>query len=292
MKFRTFLPILAVAAFAVAYAGSFQQGYLLRLNHKPNTSDKYKIELVSNQQMNAPGAPPNIDVKGSMDFEVNTGDVKEGLADVEMKTTNLKIDAGELSGMMRADQMPKEIVTKAKLDDRYRLTQATTSGLTPQAQMMMGMSGSNSSAMFFELPEKPVKLGDTWEVSMPKNPMFGEKEHKLIATLVSLKEYDGAPVYEFSVRGKFDFDVNMADIVKAMAAAPGAAGADPNAPDLSGMDMRMKGIISISGSALVSRADAKMHFSTMKMESKQTMSVMGMDIDIAGTTTVNMKLAK
>lgn len=284
MRLRTFLPLLAVSGLTFAFAAAAQESFLLRLDLKPNTSDKYKLELVSNQVMSGPpGVPPNIDVKGSMDIEMVTGAVDKGTADVEMKTTNVKIDAGEMSGMMPMDQLPKEIVMKAKLDDRSRLTQTQVQGVPAQAQMMMSMSGSNPAAMFVELPEKPIKIGDTWEFAMPKNPMYGSKEHKLLATLVALKEYDGVPVYEVSVRGNFDFDANMGEIFKSMSGGGGA-----ETPQI---DMTTKGTISMTGSSLISRKDGKTYFTTTKLTSRQVVSVMGFDLNIEGVTTVNMKKA-
>jgi hypothetical protein len=287
MKSKSILLVLAVAA-CTAFAGTLQEAYTLRLDLKPATTDKYKIELDSTQHVNFPGAPPEIAVKGSMDFEMKTNAVdKDGLAEIEMKTSNVKLDAGQAAGMINTDQLPKEITVKAKLDSRNHITESKTEGLTPQAQMMMSMSGTSTSTMFVELPDKPVKVGDTWEIHLPKNPMMGDKEYPLIATLIGLEDYEGTPAYKVGITGKIEFDVDLGAVMKKMAeAGAGATGA----PE--GMDMKMKGSVDIGGTAFLARAGAKTLGYTMKMGSKQVLTMMGMDVNIDGVSNVNMKLAK
>jgi hypothetical protein len=290
MKLRSFLPVLAVSAGALAFAGLAQDEHLLRLELKPNTVSKYKLSIVSNQKIDAPGAPSNIDVSGTMDLDISTLSLDEkGLADIEMKTTNIKFDAGDMAGTVDPDQIPKEMVVKGKLDDRYRLSQAQAIGAkTSDAQMLMSMAGSSSTTMFVELPEKTIKVGDSWTFNMPKNPMTGDKEHALTATLVSLKNHHDVPVYEIAFKGNAIYDVNLSEAMKKASQGGGGGGM---VDMIANMDAKLKGNIEIEGSSLIARQGGKTQFQTMKMTAKNIVNVMGMDIPIDGVTTFEMKLA-
>lgn len=285
---RAFFPFLALVLAGGLMAGKFQDSYLLRYELKPKSSDKYKMSMTMNMKMDAPGAPPSIDIKSTMDFELNTLDVgADGKADVEMKTTNIKMDTGDLPG--GGEDAPKEMVIKAKMDDRYRLTDAKAGAGMDMTQMMMNMSGANQSMMMLELPENPIKVGDSWEFEMAKNPILGEKAHMLKATLKSLTEYEGTPAYEVELTGKIDLNVNLGEAMKKANEAAGAAGGA--AAMFEGMDMTVKGQIGVAGKVYISRKSAKILASETTMDSKQAMEMMGMTINMDGVTKITMKSA-
>jgi hypothetical protein len=268
------------AALAAALSAGVQDAYLLRYDLKPNTSEKFKIEIQSKQKIGFPGAPPEIEIKGQMDFEMATRDLDEkGLADVELKATNVKMEGPE---MPMTGEMPKEIIFKGKLDSRNRMTGLQAAGLPAEAELTMRMSGASSSITFVELPEGPVKIGDTWEIEMPKNPMFGDQVPKLTAKLLALKEFDSEPAYEIGLTGKVTYDINLGEALKA------AGGENP----MGDLEIRMKGTTGFEGLAYLARAGGKTLELSMTMDAKQTMSVMGMEGPVDGVTTTKMKRAK
>ncbi len=286
---KRFAPLALMAAAALVGFALRQDEQLIRLKIEDGRVDRYRVEIDSAMKMNAAGlGEQDFGLKASMDTSYAYGAPgAEGKADVEVKTTNMKMEASGAAEMMMGNQeLPKEFAVKGKMDSRYRLTEAKTTGLNAQTQMMMGMGGASSMSMLFELPEKPVKIGDTWPVFMPKNPILGDKAHELVAKLVALKDADGAAVYEVQISGKVDLDVNMSEAFKKVS--------DPNAENPLAMlgEMTMKGTLDVSGTALVNRKDGHLMRNETKVAAKQTLSVGGINADVNGVTTVKMVLAK
>lgn len=282
-----------------ASAGLLQDEYTLRLNFEPGQVDRYQAEMVSTMKMSSPGAgDQDFSVKGTMDYAYHFGKVgDDGKAELEMKVTNIQVEAsGAAEAMMSGQEMPKEYSIVGKIDDRYRLTDAKTVGLPAQTQMIMSLGGSGTSSVLFELPEKPVKVGDTWPVRMPANPMVGDKPQELTAKFVGIKEVEGTPFYEIQVAGNVPLDIDMAEVMKKMSeAAGGAAGGGGGMADLlAGMSIRIKGALDVTNTAHFEVKTGRLSTMDTKVDAKQTMSMaeLGVSIDIAGTTRVKMKLAK
>lgn len=287
MMRRLTVPTLILAAAALLAAGRYQDEHLLRFELKPDSSEKFKVEMTMDMDMDAPGAPPSMNMKSTMDFELLTGKIGEdGKADIEMKTTNMQVEGDMLGG--NAPEVPKEMVVKAKLDDRYRITDVKAHGPPDQAQMIMGMSNANQTSMFIEFPEKPVKIGESWTFAMAKNPMLGEKEHLLTATLKGLATVQGTPAYEIDLSGKIDLNVDMAEAMKKAGAGAGDGGGVGEM--MAGMEIIVKGSIDVAGTVFIAQKGGRLLSSQTQMASKQSMEMMGMNLNIAGKT--NMKMSR
>lgn len=291
MQKRILIPGLILTAALLMAAGRMQEEHLLRFELNPNSVDKYKVQMSMNMTLDAPGAPPNLAVNSSMDFELKTGAIDEkGLADVEMKTTNMVVETSDVPAGTPPPDLPKEMIVTGKIDNRYRLTEAKQKGLTGEAALMMNMSNANQTSMFIELPEKPVKVGDSWKFSMAKNPMLGEKDHQLTATLKGLAIHEGIPAFEIEISGKIELDVNMAEAMKKAAETSGGAGGAEAL--LGGMDIVVKGSIGVGGKVFLAQKGGRLLYSETAMDSKQSMEMMGMTMNIDGKTNMKMSLAK
>lgn len=283
-----------VLAIAASFAAQGQDEYLIRRTQTANSVERYKVSMATKMNMGAEGQNQNMDFTGTMDFDIATGQVDEkGVADVELKTSNLKFESeGAGPEMMGGEDIPKEMVMKGKLDDRYRLTEAKAVGPASQAQMMMSMSGSGSSAFFFELPEKPVKVGESWKVVLPSNPFLGEKEHSLTAKLIAIKDVEGESAYEIHVEGEIELDVDLSEAMKKAFEASGESGGLGDM--LAAMAMKMKGKIGYDATQMLARKDGRLLNIVVKMDNKAQMEMteLGMKIDVDGTTTLTMSPRK
>jgi hypothetical protein len=299
MKRIALYALLFTLAFAVSSAALRQDDHAIRLRVQSGQVDRYKVEIASDMKISGAGAgDQEFGLKGSMDTAYTFGETDAtGKTDLEMKTTNIKMEASGAAEMMMGQQeLPKEYSIMGKVDDRYRISEMKTAGLSAQTQMVMGMGGTGAMSMLFELPEKPVKIGDTWQVNMPKNPMMGDKEYPLTAKLLGIKEVDGVSAYDIEIGGKVDLDINMSEVLKKMQAAGGASGgADGGMMEMmAGFEIMMKGVMNVSGSAQVDQKSGRLLANSTKMATKQVMTIggVGISVDVNGSTTVSMKLAK
>lgn len=292
MKISRITTVVGVAAI-VALAIAQDSTVLIRRELKENTSDAYKMVIKTNQTIDAGGMQMPIDVTATADLGLKTlkinAEKKEG--ELEIKMSNLKVDMGDMAGaggdMM--GELPKEIITKATIDERNRIKmeapkpgEGNSNNMMQMMGMMSGM-GDPTGTLGVEFPEKAIKVGDSWEVPVPKNPMLGDVTAKLNAKLVAEKELNGVKVYEILITGKIPVDVDTEKLAKAN---PQAAAQNP----FGGMQMIMKGTVDTSTTMLVSKTTGV----TLSVESTQKsninveMTAQGMTITTAGTTKVSI----
>ncbi|MFN8138617.1 MAG: hypothetical protein U0R49_02345 [Fimbriimonadales bacterium] len=294
MKISRITTVVGVAAI-VALAIAQDSTVLIRRELKENTSDAYKMVIKTNQTIDAGGMQMPIDVTATADLGLKTlkinAEKKEG--ELEIKMSNLKVDMGDMAGAGGGGDMmgelPKEIITKATIDERNRIKMEapkTGEGNSNNMMQMMGMMsgmGDPTGTLGVEFPEKAIKVGDSWEVPVPKNPMLGDVTAKLNAKLVAEKELNGVKVYEILITGKIPVDVDTEKLAKAN---PQAAAQNP----FGGMQMIMKGTVDTSTTMLVSKTTGV----TLSVESTQKsninveMTAQGMTITTAGTTKVSI----
>jgi len=273
---------MAIASLALAA----QDGVLLRRELKENTTEVYKVETMTQQTMSLPtGMEQEFKISALSTYTVKTGkiDPAKGTAAVEVINQIDKVDADGMMASMMGKQDNKPIKFSAVMDNRGRLVMDTTKALDPQAMMMAGAQAAGNSGMFVELPEKAVKIGDTWDVVIPKSPMLGKTDQKLVAKLAREDKLNGKDVYVVAVNGTLNIEIDPSQ----MAPASGA-GSNP----MAGQKMTVKGTVTVSGEGFVEKATGK----TLKMESvaktksKVEMPDMGLSIDGTGTVTTKVAL--
>jgi len=208
-------------------------------------------------------------------------DEKAGKSDLAMNFTDIVWDMGQMGAMMGNQELPKEMKATGKIDARNRITDLKTPNMGVRS-MMMG-AGNPFGGMFVEFPEVPVKTGETWKVEMP-NPMSKEKKSELTATLVGEKEFDGAGAHIVSLKGTMNIDGDLGEMMKGT----------PEAEMTGGMKMLMVGKVDITGEALVEKSTGRTLSMSMLLKSAQKVDMpdMGMKMNLVGSTTVKMSLAK
>lgn len=287
MKHRVLgVSILLAAGFALATQVGEQ--FTLRRKLEAGAEDTYKYEFKSSQTVAGMmgGSDMPFDMSGSMLMTVKQLRlIEEGAkADLKVKMSDFKLDLGQFQDMAQGQmgQMPENLEFACQLDGRNRIS--SLSMPTGSAQMRMMMSQMNTFAtMFIEFPEAPVKVGDSWEVTFPKNPMTGDKEVKLKATLSGTKEYEGKSVLVVKMAGTIP--VNM-DVGKMLESDP-SMGAT-----MGGMKMLMTGKMDMNAEALIEKETGRTLSMDTLMQSTQKMEIpdMGMAVDMIGSTAMKMQL--
>jgi hypothetical protein len=285
MHRRTFA-LVATAVFATL-ALAAHQGVVLRRELKENATEVYNMDTSVHMVVTVPSmGDQDVDMTSSMKYTLTMGKIENGQAAIESKVSDIKTKAdGMLAQVMDQQQtsMPKEIVSKGKLDARNHLTLEAAKNSGGMMQLMVGSGSPASSLMFVEFPEKAVNVGDEWSMELPKSPMFGKEAPKVTAKLLGSKDFKGADCWQISVSGTINMD---ADLTEAMKSAP-------NNP-MSGQKMTMKGKVKLNGEALVDKVTGKtlnydvVADSTSKME----MPDMGMSIDSSGKIKTTLTLQK
>ena len=284
---------LAAAAYAV------QDPLLLRRELKEGTTEKYKIESVVKQLVDAPSF-------GEQDLivtTVSTCDVKFGKIDPEKKNaeieTTTKVEKlsmeGALAAMLGQTPKPPEPKTeKGTLDAHGKIVMvkdpnAKKMSSMPGMDMLPGLEMAGSAASLLacmELPENPVKIGDSWDLALPASLGAGTpgvKDPKMTVKLVGEKDLDGRAVYVFATTGSFKLDMDTSKMPKKEGEAPPQFG-----------DVKMTGSADLVGEALVDKSTGQTIAHTMKVQNKTKvyLSAMGMEIPVNGTIDTTLKLQK
>ncbi|HVL39561.1 MAG TPA: hypothetical protein VM328_09250 [Fimbriimonadaceae bacterium] len=279
-----FLLCLALAAY-----GFRQDGVLLRRELKPDTSETYSMTMKMKQVMNLPTGEMPMDIASTAKLTMKMGKlVPDKGAELEMITSDMdmKFD-GPMAEMAQSSQpqMPKEVIVKGHIDARNRLTDLKPVGSGAQAMMMAGSTSMQNVGTFIEFPDRPVKIGDTWEIVIPKMPMLGNEEGKFLGKLVGEKEHEGKPVWVLSMEGVLAIKMDMAEMLKNN---PGAAGGIPV------QNMLITGTMDVKTQALVEKATGRTLSIESLIKGKQKVEVVdfGMTVEGVSEGTVKLELQK
>lgn len=282
---------LAIATAAVAA----QDANLLRRELKAGAAESYKIENEMKQLVQTPAGEMDMIITTVANVSVKTNQVntEKGTADIEALTKVTKLDmTGSLAQFMgEPPKLPAPKTEKGTLDSRNRLVIPVDPKAKPTAPggqlMSMGMAGSDIGAMglltLIELPEKPVKLGDSIEVAMPGARMatsMGVKDPKLTMKLTGEKEVDGVKMWVVSYTGEVKLDLDSSKMSK------------ETTDQTQGQNFKMTGTARISGEGLVDKATGKTISNTLTVNNDTTIAVQGQEIPMKGTITMKLSLAK
>ena len=273
--------VIASAIVAAQAGSAWQDEFLIRRELKEGSKDSYKVTTKVSQTM-VPSDPNQAAMMGGdrkfgismqMDMSTNTQKLAEDKksADFEMSFENIVYDFGEMSGMISADTLPRAMKATGKMDDRSRL-------LEMKMPEMPGTFGGSSMAgpLMIELPEKAIKVGDSWDMPLPTAKALGAGDGKITAKLIGLEDFEKIPVYSIELSSSLPIDADLGE----MAAASGAPA----------MKILAKGKFNMKGTALVERATGK----TLKMQvefdtvSHVKMPDVGIEFDSTGTGTSSL----
>lgn len=275
---KTRLSIVLLSAAVVAFAIG-QDDYLMRRELKEGARDSYKVSTKVVQTM-TPSDPSQAALLGgemrfamsmSMDMASSIQKIAEDKrsADFELNFNNIVYDMGAMAGMVPQESLPKAMKATGKVDDRSRLLEMKMPDLPAALAGSQGMAGP----LMVELPEKPVKVGDSWDMPLPTAETLGAKDAKIAAKLVRLEDYEGLPAYYIELVSSIPIDADLSKVAEASGAPP--------------MKVLAKGKFDMKGSAYVERATGR----TLKMQvtfdttSHVTMPEMGVEFDSVGSGT-------
>jgi hypothetical protein len=222
-------------------------------------------------------------------LKVGAVDAAGGQAPVDVTTKVEKFDVeGPLADAMagQKDKLLISTTVSGKVDSRNRFTSDPTKKIDPRA-VIMGASTSTIMSPLIEFPEKPINIGDTWDVTVPKGPITSKADQKLTAKLVSEQIVDGKSVYVLSITGTIKMDVNVGELMKANPV--------PEMEALGAVDMTIKGTTEISADANVDKITGQTISMTIKLKTKQETSIAQLGdqtIPSTGTSTIKITLDK
>jgi hypothetical protein len=288
---RTKLTAFVVLGLGAVALAAQQDATLLRFNLAENSSHSYTCTLKGNQTVEAPTGPMEIGFNASYEYILKTGavDKEKNVAEIEMITKDMKF---EMTGPM-ADQAPgtqqgpSQTSTKAKLDHRYRLSDMKMAGASMETMMAMGAASGLSP--FIELPEAPVKIGDTWQVNVPKNAMLGTtKDLTLTATFKGDGKLEEKEGHWIVLKGPVPVDMDLGKVMEEMAKAN--PGSDPTGGMMNGMKMLMKGTMDVEMNAVLDKKDGRILAMVTNIGQKLKMELVdfAMTMDSNGTLQVKM----
>jgi hypothetical protein len=266
------IALLCIGLSAFALAG--QDAITLRRTLVAGTVDTYRQDMEMKMDMDLPNmGPMEMNMKMVSLYTVKIGTVTDGVAKIEssVKTEKFEMDSpmGQMPGTSPAE-MPT-VTIQGTLDSRNRMVTTGTSGVP--ATMVAGFADAGQGSYFLEFPEGPVKIGDSWDMTIPKNAMMKD-DQKLRVTLTGEKEVEGKPAWVVSAKGILKTSVDTA----AMAKASGQ-------PAPEGMSMKIEGEIDSDMLGVVDKATGRTIRMTTKLKAKQKMDMaeMGLSMTMNGT---------
>ncbi len=276
MKTRKTIALAAVALGAFAFGT--QEASLLRRDLKENSSETYRIE--SKMDLLVPGTPfGDVDVKAESKivYALTTGKA-DGVSDAtpaDMVTTFEEVKVGGSLAGSGAPKKPDPIKASGTIDSRNRLKVTPATSKSPEEALAALGMGSLLNVLFAEFPERAVKVGDTWDITIPKSPVLGKQDQKLAVTFVK----EVGDTVHLRIAGNLTSEVDLA-----------ALGAGSLPADLK---LALKQSSRVEGEALVLKATGRTKKLDMTVEAKGTIDVNegAMEFPSSSKTTFNVKLS-
>jgi hypothetical protein len=287
---------LAIALFAIQSGPQTIQRPL-----RAGDSDRYNMKMVMDQKMNM-GASGSQTITSKMEAEyllkITKLNASSRTAQAEMTVTTTK---AEMDGMMGHQTVPatKPIHESGLLDSRNRFQPSHADNSVVSSFMGMGGGGASQSAgLMIELPDHPVKTGDSWSMDIAGMSQMGMGDHRLTVTLLGPGQMNGHAVWKVKVTGHLPVSVDMNKMLGAASSSSGQGAASLSAL-LGSMSMTMAGSMDYAGTGVVDQKTgktAKLDYSvasdlTMHMSPKQGGAAAPMTIKVAGSTTCTLRLA-
>ncbi len=267
MPISTFAIGCALAVGAVVA----QDSVLLRRPMDPGVKDEYKVEFQIKQTIDIPemGGPQPFGIAGVMKSTVQVGQPvpDKGVARAELVLSEVRLKFDGLAAMMESllTSMPKEMRYQGTIDPRNRLAD-----MKPVAQSPVGPFLGVAATAWGQMaayPDQSVKVGDAWEMTMPKAPGLTNKEAKLQFKAVGTKELEGKALVVLAGEGTID---GMTDLSEMMSQAGMAGGPNGGA--------RIYGPLKVKVEYWVDPATGRLHRYAAQMAGKQTLDLASMGI--------------
>jgi hypothetical protein len=277
-----------VALATIALAAKTQESFTLRLVLTEGQRTVYTQSVVVDHTMDAAalggGAQDmEITMTSTMTHTFGRVDPEARKAALTIEVSDLKMEAEGMAGLMMDDGVPDGYKMTAKIDERNRISELKAEGMPAMmAAWAGGERGLEAAMNIFVFPEQPVRVGDTWEMKLPKSPMFGDAEPVMKVTLKEVKEVEGKRALVLEVKGEMPMNVNFGELMRDA----------PDAGPMGEMDMRMTGTVDSVATVTIEAATGRM----LAMESTATSDIqmeivdIGAKVPITGTTRTVIRL--
>lgn len=281
MKLPTTILTSLIAFATLAQQGQAPAPVLLRRTFSANAVDTYKVEEKVQELVKSPlgEMPVNIVAQKTMVLKTVKFDAAAGNAQIETTTTTDKQTAdGQVAALLGDKPAPSTLT--GKIDLRGRVTLDGSPRTEAMNNLLSGSTGPEFASHFIEFPEKAVKIGDAWDVVVPKSPLMNaDADNHLTAKLEGERELDGVPVWVVSLKG----DLNLAVDTTKM----------PRVSTIN-LAIRVGGTVGIVAEGLVEKTTGRTLSMTTKGTSKTTIELVesGVTLDTQGTIESSSKLQK
>jgi hypothetical protein len=276
---RLSLALLALVALAGA---ATQEGSPIRRALKAGTVDTYKVTETVDQLVSSPAGDTAMKIVSEKTYVLKTAAVDEaaGIAKIEATTTVDKMEAqGPASGML--GEKPGPATQTGKIDVRGRMTFDRTPTSESLTSFLSGTASTAMAGMFIELPERSVKVGDSWDIVVPKSPLLFGNDQKLSAKLEGERTLeDGTAAWVVSVKGPLMLAIDSAAI----------PGAKPIETPVGPTTVTIQGKADLVGEGLVEKSTGRTLSMTSKGTSSSTINLVALGIEMKTKGTVDSKV--
>lgn len=286
---------MALATAAIAA----QDSITIRRELKAGATETYKIESEVKQLIEVPSMGEQDMIANQVStvtLKTLSVDAEKGIAQIETLTKVEKSTTdGSLAAMMGGStaKLPDPKTEKGTLDNRNRLViaQAPNAGTNTQGgggMMSMGMPGMAAASAqtllsLIELPEQPMKVGESVEVPIPNTAAgtaAGIRDLKMTLKLVGERVVDGQTLLVLAFSGDMKLDIDSSK--------------SPNAANNPMGNMKMSGTAKLSGEGLIEKATGKTVSNVMNIKNDMKVFVeqVGMEFPVKGSIVTKISLVK
>lgn len=277
-------PLLTAIAALSTVCMAAQDGLVLRRTLEEGKTETYVATADVKQSADLPGmGDQDMSAKMEGTYLITPGKRADGAdkTPIDLTYTITKMDSDGPMAAFMPQTPPGATKFKGTIDDRGRLVlESSTSAAVSNPSTIAGMSMLGATT-FIELPEKAVKVGDTWKIVVPKSSSIPE-DTTFTGTILAEKDIDGHAGLAVKIEGSAKMSL---DLVKMMSEAGGAAPA--------GIDsMVVAGTMKIVSQGVIEKSTGKTLRMQSKVESdmKVEMPSRSISIPMKGTTTTEIKL--
>jgi hypothetical protein len=263
---------LALAAIGMAA----QDSVAIQRTLVENSVEKYKSTTKIVETLNSPigDIPLNISTTTTYSLKTKKVDAAKGLADVEFTSTIDSIDGGD-SPLTEGwtNKKPDPMVQQGTIDRLGHLDLKAPDKPDKDMAIIAGISGSLQASTFVELPQHPVKVGDSWDITVPKGDYTGDTDQKISAKLTGDKKVDGKDAWTVELSGSINLQFDSAKFASAGSSSNGI---------LDKHHITGTGVSVMKGSALVEKSTGK----TLSLDANNELKAsLQMDADVKAQTT-------
>jgi hypothetical protein len=187
--------------------------------------------------------------------------------------------------LIQQGKLPAPTVQQGTIDKYGHLVlKAAASSGNSSAAILLGATDVMQGSMLVELPDHPVKIGDSWDIVVPKGAM-SDSDQKITVKLSGEDKVDGHDVWKVDLSGTININFDSASL---------NSDAPPNPNNtLANLHIIGKGSTTVAGAGTIDKATGK----TLTIDSTGTVKLSlelpeagDATAEVTGTTSSELKL--